>query len=247
MRLDKFVCKSTDLSKTEAVERIRNGEVIVNAEVVIVERTQVHENNSVMFDGQRLLARPFRYLLLHKPVDTICSNIDETYPSLFTGLGIDNTSELHVVGRLDADTTGLVLVTDDGRWSFDIIRPSMACKKVYRVGLSQTINAVAAGRLEAGVQLQGEEDLTLPAKVEVINSKEVLLTIVEGKYHQVKRMFSAVGNRVISLHREKIGAVSLDVDLGQWRYLTVEEINSLSLRLNRSEVKQLMSEANPYN
>ena len=232
MRLDKFICKSTHLTKAEAIGRIQDGDVIVNGDTVTIERTQVHEDNHIILDGQRLQARPFRYIVVHKSVDTICSNIDEAYPSLFSGLGIANTSELHVAGRLDADTTGLVLVTDDGRWSFDIIRPSLACEKVYRVNLSQEINADATARLKSGVQLQGESNLTLPAKLEVVGPKEVLLTIVEGRYHQVKRMFAAVGNRVIGLHRERVGAVTLDIEEGQWRYLTAEEVNTFTIKVD---------------
>ncbi len=235
MRLDKFICKSTQLTRVEAVARIQGGDVIVNGDVVVVERTQVHEDNHIIFNGQRLQARAFRYLLVHKPVDTICSNIDEAYPSLFSGLGIANTSELHVAGRLDADTTGLVLVTDDGRWSFDIIRPSLACEKVYRVNLSQDINDDATARLKSGVQLQGEARLTLPAKLEIVGPKEVLLTIIEGKYHQVKRMFAAVGNRVIGLHRERVGAVTLDIEEGQWRYLTADEVNAFISKANSTD------------
>jgi 16S rRNA pseudouridine516 synthase len=136
-----------------------------------------------------------------------------------------------VAGRLDADTTGLVLVTDDGRWSFDIIRPSQQCKKVYRVGLSRPIAEDAVGKFEAGVQLQGESQLTLPAELQIMNPHEVLLAITEGKFHQVKRMFAAVGNRVVSLHREKIGRLSLDVEEGQWRYLTADEISSFVNRV----------------
>jgi len=119
----------------------------------------------------------------------------------------------------------LVLITDDGRWSFNIISPKKQCKKVYRVGLRDVITGDVASKFKNGIQLQGEEKLTLPAKLNVIASKEVLLTITEGKHHQVKRMFAAVGNRVVSLHREKIGEISLDVEVGQWRYLTAEEVN----------------------
>jgi 16S rRNA pseudouridine516 synthase len=235
LRLDKFICKSTHLTKAEAIARIQDGDVIVNGDTVVVERTQVHEDNHIIFDGQRLQARPFRYILVHKSVDTICSNIDEAYPSLFSGLGIANTSELHVAGRLDADTTGLVLVTDDGRWSFDIIRPSLACEKVYRVNLSKNINTDAIARLKLGVQLQGELNLTLPAKLEVVGPRQVLLTIIEGKYHLVKRMFAAVGNRVIGLHRERVGAVTLDIEEGHWRYLTADEMNSFMIKVDSTD------------
>ena len=141
---------------------------------------------------------------------------------------VDRVSELHIAGRLDADTTGLVLITDDGRWSFNITRPSQHCEKVYRVGLSREIAGDVAAKFEKGIMLQGEPQLTLPAVLAVIGPKEVLLTITEGKFHQVKRMFSAVGNRVVELHREKIGEVSLDVDVGQWRYFSRSEVQSLS-------------------
>ncbi|OBT09439.1 16S rRNA pseudouridine(516) synthase [Vibrio sp. UCD-FRSSP16_10] len=226
MRLDKFVCKSTQLTKLEAIAHIHSGKVRVNGNVEIGESTQVHENNTVCLNDDELIARPFRYILLHKPAGTICSNIDEAYPSLFNYLQMENVSELHIAGRLDADTTGMVLITDDGRWSFNITRPISHCKKVYQVTLSKEITDDVAIQFKNGIKMQGENKLTLPASLVVINSKEVLLTITEGKFHQVKRMFSAVGNRVVSLHRVAIGAVSLDIEVGQWRYLTELEINS---------------------
>ncbi len=228
MRLDKFICKSTELTKSDAVHRIHAGEVLVNGHAVTVEATQVHENNEVLLNGVKLKARSFRYIVMHKPAGTICSNIDEAYPSLFNYLNVDNLSELHIAGRLDADTTGMVLITDDGRWSFNIITPTKECKKVYRVALSQAIAEGMAERFKGGIKLQGEQQLTRPATLEVVDSKEVILTITEGKFHQVKRMFSAVGNRVISLHREAIGDVKLDVEVGQWRYLTDSEVQSFS-------------------
>ncbi|PCJ33950.1 MAG: 16S rRNA pseudouridine(516) synthase [Cellvibrionales bacterium] len=230
MRLDKFVCKSTNLSRVQAVEFIRAGHVVVNDITVLVESTQVHENNAITLNAQLLIPRAFRYLMIHKPANTICSNVDEAYPSLFGALDLERSDELHVAGRLDADTTGLVLATDDGRWSFDIIHPKNHCKKVYRVGLSKTIEQAQiielTLRFTAGLQLQGEAQLTRPAQLKILSPKEVLLTISEGKFHQVKRMFASIGNRVVRLHREKIGEVALDVGLGAWRYLTAAEVES---------------------
>lgn len=247
MRLDKFVCKSTELTKTEAVQRINAGEVSVNEAIATDEASQVHENNRVMLKGVRLKARDFRYILMHKPAGTICSNIDEAYPSVFNYLEVDHSeankldvdylkvdrvSELHIAGRLDADATGLVLITDDGRWSFNITAPANQCSKVYRVGLSKEMSDQVAEQVaslfDKGVQLQGEQQLCLPASLQVISPKEVLLTLTEGKFHQVKRMFTAVGNRVISLHREQIGDIFLDVEVGRWRYLTHDEVQSLA-------------------
>ncbi|OEF25745.1 pseudouridine synthase [Vibrio rumoiensis] len=228
MRLDKFVCKSTSLTRSEAISKIQQGEFQVNSDVVNDESSQVHANNTVLWNGTLLQARPFRYILMHKPTGTICSNVDEVYPSLFKHLDVDHVSELHIAGRLDADTTGMVLITDDGHWSYNITTPTKLCAKVYRVGLSRPISDDVVDKFLQGIQLQGESELTAPATLDVITAHEVLLIITEGKFHQVKRMFSAIGNKVVSLHREAIGEVYLDVDVGQWRYLTAEEVLRLA-------------------
>lgn len=229
MRLDKFICKSTELTRTEAKKLLKTGDVKVNGEVVKNGATQVHENNEITIDGQQLTARSSRYIMLNKPVDTICSNVDEVYPSIFHLVDVDRAFDLHVAGRLDADTTGLVLVTDDGRWSHNIISPKKQCEKIYRVWLRDTVKDDVITVFEQGVQLQGETTLTKPAKLQIIDETEVLLTITEGRYHQVKRMFAAVGNRVVGLHREKIGNIELsDLPVGEWRYLTEYEVNNVS-------------------
>ncbi len=192
MRLDKFICKSTALSRAEAQAAIHAGTIRVNAEVVTDVALQVHENNNITLAGQALWARPSRYIMVHKPGNTICSNVDEAYPSLLNTIDLDDCADLHITGRLDADTTGLVLVTDDGRWSFNIIRPQQQCDKVYRVHVRHPIAANVVDQFAHGLQLQGEE----------------------------------VGNRVVGLHRQSIGSLSLDVDVGQWRHLTAEEVAS---------------------
>lgn len=228
MRLDKLICISTTLTREQAIECILTGAVTVDDEVITDVRCQVHTHRDIQLKGMKLVPRPFRYLLIHKPQNTICSNKDEAYPSVFNHVDLPDHSELHVVGRLDADTTGLVLATDDGHWSFDIIRPERNCKKIYRVGLSRPLSEDAAERLRLGVIFQGITEPTLPATLEFITPIEVLLTITEGKYHQVKRMFAAVGNRVVALHREQIGEVRLEIEEGQWRALTAKEIQSFS-------------------
>ncbi|MGS0682105.1 pseudouridine synthase [Shewanella sp. 125m-7] len=228
MRLDKFICKSTELTRKQASECIERAEISVNGKWVTDVGFQVHESNAILFQGQRLVARPSRYIMLHKPIHTLSSNVDGDYPSLFNCIKLERVEDLHIVGRLDADTTGLVLLTDDGRWSFDIIRPDKQCEKTYRVTLRDPVAEDVAEKFIQGVQLQNEKALTLPAKLEIVTPKEVLLTITEGKYHQVKRMFAAVGNRVNGLHREQIGELKLDVELGLWRYLSEIEVKQLS-------------------
>jgi 16S rRNA pseudouridine516 synthase len=226
MRLDKYICKSTDLNRDEAIEVLQRRRVKIESKVFTNGAAQVHDNNRVTLDDISLELRPFRYILIHKPENTLCSNVDESHPSIFNYINVIKKSELHIVGRLDADTTGLVLMTDDGSWTYKIITPSAQCEKVYRVTLRDELTDEASLKLEKGLMLTGIAEPTLPAKVTVVSTHEVLLTITQGKFHQVKRMFRAVGNRVKSLHREQIGQVSLDVELGQWRYLTSDEINS---------------------
>jgi 16S rRNA pseudouridine516 synthase len=249
MRLDKFICKSTELTRNEAKKLLKSGEVRVNGEIAKSAAMQVHENNTITIDSQVLTARTSRYFMLHKMVDSICSNVDEVYPSVLNFIEVDKAFDLHIAGRLDADTTGLVLITDDGRWSHNVISPKKDCQKTYRVWLRNAITDSKAAELiekfTQGIQLQGEDSLTRSAILSLVyngedqnneessgandlienSTNEVLLTITEGKYHQVKRMFAAVGNRVVGLHREKIGGVELgDLAPGEWRSLTAEEI-----------------------
>lgn len=226
MRLDKFLCKSTALSREQAQQKIQAGEVVVNGLVATDVKLQVHENNHITLAGAALCLRASRYIMLHKPLNSVCSNVGGDYPSVLDWLGFEQTCDLHIAGRLDADTTGLVLVTDDGRWSFDIIRPDKYCEKVYRVGLRDAIEPAAIALFASGVALQGEAALTEPAKLELLADKEARLTITEGRYHQVKRMFAVLDNKVLRLHREQIGALKLDVEEGQWRYLTAAEVAS---------------------
>ncbi len=226
MRLDKYICKSTELNRAEAIEVLQRRQVKMDNKVFTNGAVQVYGDSRVTLEGISLKLRPFRYILVHKPANTLCSNIDENYPSILNYIDVIKKSELHIVGRLDADTTGLVLITDDGSWTSKIIMPSAQCEKVYRVTLRDELTDEAILKLEKGVMLIGIDEPTLPAKVMPLGTHEVLLTITQGKFRQVKRMFRAVGNRVKSLHREKIGQVSLDVELGQWRYLTTDEINS---------------------
>ena len=228
MRLDKFICKSTEHNRTQARQLIVAGEVAVNNLKIVDPAEQVHENNCIILNGQILVARPSRYIMLHKPAASICSNVDEGYPSIFNYIDVPGMDDLHIVGRLDTDTTGLILVTDDGRWSFNIISPQQQCEKVYLVELRSPIAVDAAEKFSTGLLLQGEKLPTLPAKLEVLSPRQVRLTITQGKYHQVKRMFAAIGNKVVKLHRQKIGSLALDLEESAWRYLSAAEIASFN-------------------
>jgi 16S rRNA pseudouridine516 synthase len=230
MRLDKFICESTPLTRSQAKKVISQGRITIDNTVVRNSGYKVEQTQTITLDGDIISVRGFRYIMLNKPADFICSNVDEQLPSLFNLIDVQKKEQLFIAGRLDADTTGLVLITDDGKWSHKITSPRQKCSKCYLASLDSVIEEGAIALFEEGIQLKSENQPCLPAKLEILSETEVKLTIREGKYHQVKRMFAAVGNHVISLHREKIGSVQLDskLELGEWRYLTDEEVASLA-------------------
>ncbi|MFT4924701.1 MAG: 16S rRNA pseudouridine516 synthase [Phenylobacterium sp.] len=225
MRLDKYLCSCSELSRIDAKRNIGKGKVTVNGEKVTNPATKIKDADTICLNDKVMSLLTDRYIMLHKPVNTICSNVDEAHPSVLGLLDVEKPQTLHVAGRLDVDTTGLVLITDDGQWSHDITSPRKKCSKRYRVGLKDPIENSAIALFTQGIQLNNEANLTRPAELEILSPHEVLLTIHEGKYHQVKRMFAAIGNKVVELHRESVGNITLDAALkpGEWRFLTDEE------------------------
>jgi 16S rRNA pseudouridine516 synthase len=135
------------------------------------------------------------------------------------------SQRLHLVGRLDKDTTGLLLLTDDGAWSHRVASPNRRCSKTYLVALARPLAEDAESRLLQGLLLHNEKTPTRPAVLQRLDERRVRITITEGRYHQVRRMFAALGNHVVGLHRESIGGLSLDAALGpgEWRDLSVNE------------------------
>ncbi len=229
MRLDKFLCDVLGVSRKEATQLLKSKAVTVNEQVVKSGATKLTEECVVEWQGRELQLQGPRYIMLYKPEGFVCSHEDGANPTVFELLDEVKMDKLHFAGRLDVDTTGLVLITDDGQWSHRITSPKHKCEKTYRVWLADPVQADYVEKFKEGIQLKSETGLTLPAHLDVRAEKEVLLTIHEGKYHQVKRMFAALGNKVEFLHRERIGDIEMDesLDLGEYRYLTPEEIESI--------------------
>lgn len=232
MRLDKFIAQQLGISRAIAGREIRASRVTVDGEIVKNTAFKLLPEHDVEYDGNSLTQQTGpRYFMLNKPQGYVCSTDDPDHPTVLYFLDEPVAHKLHAAGRLDIDTTGLVLMTDDGQWSHRITSPRHHCEKTYRVTLESPVLEETAAQFEKGVQLHNEKDLTKPAQLEVITPTEVRLTISEGRYHQVKRMFAAVGNHVVALHRERIGDIRLDDDLepGEYRPLTEEEIASVGL------------------
>ncbi|MBV6816777.1 16S rRNA pseudouridine(516) synthase RsuA [Rahnella sp. PD12R] len=232
MRLDKFLSQQLGVSRALVLRELRNKRVTVDGEIVKTGSMKISPEQRVEFDGNVLdLITGPRYFMLNKPQGYVCSTDDPDHPTVLYFLEEPVAYKLHAAGRLDIDTTGLVLMTDDGQWSHRVTSPRHHCEKTYLVTLENPLADDTAAQFEAGVQLHNEDSLTKPAKLEQIEENLVRLTISEGRYHQVKRMFAAVGNRVVALHRERIGEIVMDEDLepGQYRPLTEQEIASVGV------------------
>jgi 16S rRNA pseudouridine516 synthase len=177
------------------------------------------------------------YLLLHKPAGTECSQKPSTYPSIYTLLpsplrlrpNKGAVQGVQAIGRLDQDTTGLLLLTDDGQFIHRMGSPKHHVPKVYEVTAKHPVDASQVERLLAGVVLDDDPKPVRAAACEAVAPLHLRLTLTEGKYHQVKRMLAAVGNRVEALHRSRIGDLGLDAGLapGQWRWLAASEVEAL--------------------
>ncbi|MCW8885185.1 MAG: pseudouridine synthase [Motiliproteus sp.] len=230
MRLDRFVCRATGLGRSQVHRLLRSGEVEVDGVVAKKASTQLKESADVWMFNQQLRLPEFCYLMLNKPQGVVCATEDGEYPTVLDLLPEEMTEnpkgQLHPAGRLDVDTTGLVLITDDGRWSHNLTSPRKQCFKRYRVTLDQPLKLGAEQQLEQGVMLRGEDNPTLPARIELADRENLIIEISEGRYHQVKRMFAAMENRVVALHREAVGSIELDLSLaeGECRPLTETEI-----------------------
>jgi len=225
LRLDRYVSKAAGLSRSEARSQIRRGRVSVDGVQVRNAALVLDENARVRFSG-RVLASPGPvYLMLHKPCGLISATRDARQPTVLSLLPDELAARVHLVGRLDKDTSGLLLLSDDGAWSHRISAPGQHCPKVYLADLAQPLAGEAETRLADGIVLRNESAPTHPARLERLSDTRVRVTVTEGRYHLVRRLFAALGNRVTALHRERVGGLLLDPQLavGQWRELDADE------------------------
>lgn len=229
MRLDKFIAEQTGLTRSQAAKALKSGVVSVNEEIEKSGARKVSAEDTIRYEGELLKwLEGGQYFMLYKPQGYVCSHDDGEYPTVFQFFDYPLMNKLHTAGRLDVDTTGLVLLTDDGQWSHRITSPKHHCEKTYLVTLADPVEAFYAQQLAEGILLRGEKEPCLPAKMEILDDYNVNLTISEGRYHQVKRMFAALGNKVEALHRWRIGDIVLDESLeeGEYRALSDKEIGS---------------------
>jgi len=232
MRLDKFLSEKNVGTRSVLKEYIKKGRVTVNGTVAKAADMKIDENNdSITFDGIELFYEKFVYYMLNKPAGVVSATNDNTCTTMMDLLDVENKDTLFSIGRLDKDTEGLLLITNDGDLCHRLLSPKKHVPKTYFVRVENPLSKEDIIVLEKGVDI-GEERETLPAKIEILNELEFYLTITEGKFHQVKRMMQAVDNEVIYLQRISMGGLKLDenLPLGEYRKLTGSEIDLLNKR-----------------
>ena len=229
MRLDKFLCELNIGTRSQVKAYLKQGLVTVNGSVVKKPEEKVDEtSDTVTFKGKALKYQPFVYYMLNKPNGVVSATQDNTCKTVLDLIESDRKKDLFPVGRLDKDTEGLLLITNDGELAHNMLSPKKHVDKTYLVRLKSPIIDEDIANLETGVDI-GDETLTMPAKVRKIYDTEIELTIKEGRYHQVKRMLVAVGNEVVYLKRLSMGPLTLPADLekGTYRSLSLEELTLL--------------------
>lgn len=227
MRVDRFLSNLPQFNRQQARLLLIEKRVRVDGQIVFDPHHDIREFSRVELDEHVLQAgKPARYFMLHKPPGCVSATQDPEHPTVLDLLNEADKHDLHIAGRLDFNTSGLMLITNDGHWSRHLTQPQTKLPKVYYVETEQDITDDYITRFEQGVYFAYEDLTTLPATLELLGPRSARLSIVEGRYHQVKRMFGYFDNKVVRLHRESIGPLMLDSRLapGEYRALTSEEI-----------------------
>ena len=226
-RLDKTVSEKLNITRSQAKALIKSGEVKVNSEVISKPEFKCCESDEITVSGKILSNEKFVYIMMNKPKCVICASDSENEKTVIDLLPEDmRIKNLFPAGRLDKDTTGFVLITNDGEFAHDILSPRKHVEKTYIALLDKPLDNGVIMDFESGMTL-GEEKL-LPAGLSAENEEKTLARVVikQGIYHQIKRMFKKHGIEVLELKRIKIGSLPLDENLkeGESRYITKEEL-----------------------
>lgn len=236
MRLDRFLAEMGVGSRQEAKKFIRKGMVSVNGDIPLSPELKIdEEKDRVCFQGAPVKYAAFEYYMLNKPAGVVSATEDKKAATVVELIKERKRKDLFPVGRLDKDTEGLLLITNDGALAHRLLSPSRHVDKTYFVRVAGKVTPTEQNAFFKGVNIgtKEAEEWTKPARMEILKSagtSEVLLTIQEGKYHQIKRMFQAVDMQVVYLKRLSMGSLTLDPELGpgEYRPLTKEELENVA-------------------
>lgn len=232
MRIDKFLTEVGLGTRSEVKKLLKTGQVAVNGLSVKKPEEKINETKDIVtYQGKVLEYQQFEYYMFHKPAGCVTAVSDARHKTVMDYMKDLTRKDLNPVGRLDIDTEGLLLITNDGQLSHELLSPAKHVPKTYYAKVEGKVTEEDASLFAAGVDI-GEKKLTKPAELRILVSEavsEIELTISEGKFHQVKRMFEAVDKKVIYLKRISMGSLVLDenLKLGSYRALTDEEVTQL--------------------
>lgn len=233
MRIDKLLSQTKGMTRTEAKKSLRAGRVTKNG-IPIKDGAEKCDpgEDELCLDGEQIIWQEFHYLMLYKPSGCVTATQDAVHKTVMDYIPTELRRGLSPVGRLDIDTEGLLLLTDDGALNHQLLSPGRHVAKCYEAVIDGPLTQTEIQLFSEGLDI-GEKHLTAPAGLEIISDETgrftVLVTITEGKFHQIKRMFEAVGRKVLFLKRLSMKNLCLDENLqpGEWRPLNAEEIASL--------------------
>ena len=229
-RLDRFISARTGIKRHDVKRLLAQGRIVVDGNTANDAQQRIGEFNHISLDGQVLQANTACYIMLNKPGGVASATKDSQHPTVIDLLDHPLRLDLHIVGRLDFNSTGLLLLTNDGRWSRRITSPDNKISKCYRVTLEDPVTPEYITAFSQGMYFSYENLTTQAAELKIISEKVTEVSLTEGRYHQIKRMFGRFQNRVTQLHRLSIGNLWLDDHLaaGQSRELTASEVAALA-------------------
>lgn len=225
-RLDRYLSQRLSMNMRDVKPMLAKGRIIVDNCVADSSDQLINTFSHVVVDGQEVQRNMPRYIMLNKPAGVISATSDPEHPTAIELLEEQAANDLHIVGRLDRNSTGLLLITNDSRWSQTLMEPDAKVNKVYIVTLEDPIDQAYVAAFAKGIHFPFEDIVTRPATLEILGERLARVTLTEGRYHQIKRMFGHFRNRVTGLHRASIGHIALDENLlsGAWRNLYEHEL-----------------------
>lgn len=231
-RLDRHLSTLLDIKRSDVRLLLAQGRVEVDGITATDINQVITRFSDVRCDGKATQARKARYLMLNKPAGVVSATADDQHSTVVDLLEQPWKDQLHIVGRLDFNSTGLVLLTNDGQWSRQLSLPGSKLLKHYRVRVEKALTEGQVEGFRRGLYFKYEGITTRPAQLTILSEFEAEVGLVEGRYHQIKRMFGQFDNKVLSIHRFAVGSLTLDTALapGQSRELTPAELGALSQR-----------------
>ncbi len=228
-RLDRYLSRTLGINRREVKPLLAQGRILVDGRTVDATDHLIDEFSHVSINGRLLQSKMPVYLMLHKPIGILSATTDPRLPTVIDLLQRADKGDLHIVGRLDRGSSGLLLLTNDGRWSRALMAPELEVPKVYLVTVQNPLTPDYVKAFSDGMYFDYEGITTRPARLEILDERLARVTLVEGRYHQIKRMFGRFRNPVLALHRTAIGNLPLDPALapGQSRELTPAELKGI--------------------